>query len=75
MRVISALELHLKDILQQTSGHARGACVRPGVAEPDCEPVHLHPHPLTRDSLRWSSSAHDVRRVPAYTQLRVHIRG
>ena len=24
MRVISALELHLKDILQQTSGHVRG---------------------------------------------------
>ena len=56
-----------------------GTCVRPGVAEPDCEPVHqrvprrssladrrphtgprqhtcehvhLHPHPLTRDSFR-----------------------
>ena len=30
MRVISALELHLKDILQQTSGHARGGGVSAG---------------------------------------------
>ena len=34
-----------------------GTCVRPGVAEPDCEPVtcervHLHPHPLLEDSLQ-----------------------
>ena len=35
-----------------------GTCVRPRVAEPDCEPVtcervHLPPHPLYRDSFKW----------------------
>ena len=48
-----------------------GTCVRPGVAEPDCEPVprqhtcervHLHPHPFTRYT--YQLTAHQLAATP-----------